>query len=128
MRGKERDHHRRPTCSAWGKVWKLVARALRLAGKPLEWVLMGMIRVYQLAISPLLPKTCRFYPSCSQYMIEAIRQRGPLIGLVKGIWRIMRCNPFCEGGYDPVQPPESNEGPPPGGEDADETSPSHRNR
>ena len=79
-----------------------VRRPLRLAGKPLEWGLIGAVRLYQLTVSPLLPRTCRFYPSCSRYMIEALRQKGPVIGLLQGLWRIMRCNPLCKGGYDPV--------------------------
>lgn len=79
---------------------------LRLVGKPLEWAFIGVVRLYQTLVSPLLPRTCRFYPSCSQYMIEALRRKGPIIGLYMGIWRIMRCNPFCEGGYDPVVPPD----------------------
>ena len=68
-------------------------------------VLMGVVRFYQLCISPFLPRTCRFQPTCSQYMIDAIRKRGPVIGVLKGIWRIMRCNPFFRGGYDPVEDP-----------------------
>lgn len=61
----------------------------------------GMVRFYQRAISPLLGKNCRFHPSCSQYMIEAINKYGLVRGILKGTWRIMRCNPFCRGGYDP---------------------------
>jgi uncharacterized protein len=64
----------------------------------------SVVRLYQLFISPLLPKTCRFYPSCSEYMIQAITQLGLARGLAKGAWRILRCNPFCAGGYDPVLP------------------------
>jgi putative membrane protein insertion efficiency factor len=63
---------------------------------------LGIIRVYQLVISPLLPSSCRFYPTCSQYGYEAIGK----YGFIKGSWltikRIARCNPFCKGGYDPV--------------------------
>lgn len=83
--------------------WTVMRRMLRLAGKPLEWLFIGLVRGYQTFISPLLPRTCRFYPSCSQYMIEALRKKGPIIGFLKGIWRVMRCNPWCEGGYDPVE-------------------------
>ena len=89
-------------------------RALRITGKPVEWLLIAMVRAYQWTISPLLPNTCRFTPSCSRYMIEALQKKGPVIGLLKGVWRIMRCNPLCRGGYDPVErPPEQN----PAGED-----------
>ena len=66
--------------------------------------LIGIVRGYQLLLSPLLPAACRFEPSCSQYMIEAIRKKGLVVGLLKGLWRLMRCNPFCKAGYDPVDP------------------------
>ena len=65
-------------------------------------LLIGCIRLYQRFISPLLGQNCRFYPSCSQYAIDALRTHGVLRGLCYAAWRIMRCNPFCEGGVDPV--------------------------
>ena len=61
-----------------------------------------MIRVYQRALSPLLPRACRFQPTCSQYFIEVLQRRGLLMGALLGLWRILRCNPFCRSGYDPV--------------------------
>ncbi|MGI5874322.1 MAG: membrane protein insertion efficiency factor YidD [Bacillota bacterium] len=65
-------------------------------------ILLGLIRFYQLAISPLFPPSCRFTPTCSQYAIEAISKYGVLKGGRKAIWRVLRCNPWCKGGYDPV--------------------------
>ena len=62
-----------------------------------------LIRVYQRVISPLLGRRCRFHPSCSAYMIEAIDKRGVIVGVLKGLWRLLRCNPFNPGGYDPVE-------------------------
>lgn len=62
------------------------------------------IRFYQLAISPMLPKSCRFVPTCSQYAIEAIKIHGPLRGLWLAVKRIMRCHPWGGSGYDPVPP------------------------
>ncbi|MDR1483740.1 MAG: membrane protein insertion efficiency factor YidD [Planctomycetaceae bacterium] len=62
----------------------------------------GLIYFYKFFISPFLPKdTCRFEPSCSTYMILAIKKYGVLYGILKGIWRICRCNPYSRGGYDP---------------------------
>lgn len=62
----------------------------------------GFIRFYQLFISPLFPPTCRFYPTCSQYAIEAIQKKGVLRGGWMSIKRIAKCHPFHTGGYDPV--------------------------
>ncbi len=61
------------------------------------------VKLYQRAISPMLPDSCRFYPSCSQYTILAIQRHGALRGILMGSWRIMRCNPFSKGGFDPVR-------------------------
>jgi putative membrane protein insertion efficiency factor len=70
-------------------------------------ILIGFIRVYQRFLSPLLGQNCRFHPSCSQYAIDAIRIHGVVRGVGLALWRILRCQPFCEGGYDPVPPPKS---------------------
>ncbi|MDP9425019.1 MAG: membrane protein insertion efficiency factor YidD [Actinomycetota bacterium] len=64
---------------------------------------MAAIRLYQKVISPMLPNSCRFYPSCSQYTVQAIRKYGAFKGTLMGSWRIMRCNPFSKGGFDPVK-------------------------
>ncbi|MBO7762740.1 MAG: membrane protein insertion efficiency factor YidD [Clostridia bacterium] len=61
-----------------------------------------LIRGYQRFISPIKPSCCRFTPTCSAYAIEALEKRGLIVGLFLFIWRILRCNPFCRGGYDPV--------------------------
>jgi len=69
----------------------------------MTWLAIACIRLYQRLISPLLPPVCRFTPSCSHYMIEAIRKKGLSRGTLKGVGRILRCNPFVPGGYDPVE-------------------------
>ncbi len=61
-----------------------------------------LVQAYQKLISPLLPASCRYYPTCSSYMIEALKKHGILLGLIMGICRILRCNPFVKGGVDPV--------------------------
>ncbi|HOF05559.1 MAG TPA: membrane protein insertion efficiency factor YidD [Syntrophales bacterium] len=61
------------------------------------------IRSYQLFISPILPPSCRFYPTCSEYAILSIRRYGPLRGALAGLRRLGRCHPWHPGGYDPVR-------------------------
>jgi putative membrane protein insertion efficiency factor len=65
-------------------------------------LLIALIRGYQVAISPWLGRNCRFYPSCSQYTLEAIERHGALKGLWLGLRRVSRCHPFHPGGHDPV--------------------------
>lgn len=64
--------------------------------------LLGVIRLYQVTLSTLMGKECRFYPSCSHYAADAVRQYGALRGGWMGMRRILRCNPWNQGGYDPV--------------------------
>ncbi|SNZ06657.1 hypothetical protein SAMN06265182_0751 [Persephonella hydrogeniphila] len=58
------------------------------------------MKLYQKIISPLYPASCRYYPSCSQYSIEAVEKYGIVKGSIKALWRILRCNPFSRGGID----------------------------
>lgn len=62
----------------------------------------ALVGLYRKYISPLKPPCCRFVPTCSQYAIEAFEEWGFIAGLGLTVWRILRCNPFCRGGYDPV--------------------------
>jgi hypothetical protein len=59
------------------------------------------VRLYQITLGPIFGRQCRFRPTCSNYMIEAVEKYGAIRGMLKGIWRILRCNPLCRGGYDP---------------------------
>ena len=61
------------------------------------------IKFYQLTISPMLPNTCRHLPTCSEYTIEAIKAHGVFKGIIKGAYRILRCNPLGSSGYDPIK-------------------------
>ena len=67
-------------------------------------IFVAFVRVYQYTISPLLGPRCRYYPSCSNYAVEALREHGAVRGLGLAMWRLLRCNPFSNGGYDPVPP------------------------
>lgn len=69
--------------------------------------MVAMIRFYQIAISPLKPPSCRFYPTCSHYGLEAIKRFGPIKGGWLTMKRILKCHPFHPGGFDPV--PEKND-------------------
>lgn len=71
-------------------------------GWVLTWMLVLPIMAYQRTISPMLPPSCRYHPSCSRYAVEAIRTHGPVKGLGLGTWRLLRCNPWSLGGLDPV--------------------------
>lgn len=70
---------------------------------PLEKFAIFLLDIYKICISPFIPTQCRFYPTCSSYMQEAIEKKGILKGLACGIGRILRCHPFSRGGYDPVK-------------------------
>jgi uncharacterized protein len=67
-------------------------------------VVVTIVEIYRRFFSPMLGKNCRFYPSCSQYMIDAVNKKGAFSGVLKGLWRIARCNPWNKNcGYDPVE-------------------------
>ncbi|MCL2796905.1 MAG: membrane protein insertion efficiency factor YidD [Firmicutes bacterium] len=67
-----------------------------------KWLFLGLILFYRYCISPLLPKSCIYYPTCSAYMLEAIGKFGAFKGVWLGVKRILRCRPGREGGFDPV--------------------------
>jgi hypothetical protein len=69
----------------------------------MKYLLIKFVQVYQVILSPLLHPSCRFYPTCSQYVVEAIEKRGIVVGILKGIWRVLRCHPFGGSGYDSVK-------------------------
>jgi len=76
----------------------------RTAGNWPRLAVLALLRLYQGTISRGLPEnTCRFYPSCSHYAYQAVYKHGALKGLMLATWRVLRCNPFTEGGYDPVR-------------------------
>ncbi|MEQ8172026.1 MAG: membrane protein insertion efficiency factor YidD [Candidatus Eremiobacterota bacterium] len=69
----------------------------------LKLILIKLIRFYQKYISCYMPPVCRFYPSCSEYAVQSLEKYGVIRGGLKATWRILRCNPFCRGGHDPVE-------------------------
>ena len=66
-------------------------------------IVIGLVRFYQIFISPLFPPKCRFYPTCSTYFIQAVEKYGMIKGSFLGIKRILKCHPFHPGGYDPLK-------------------------
>lgn len=72
----------------------------------LTWILLVPVYFYRTAISPLLPSSCRYTPTCSQYTIEALKKHGPFKGLYLSVKRILSCNPWGGSGYDPVPEPK----------------------
>ena len=76
----------------------------RTARPPLpRRIVLAPVHVYRRAISPGLPRRCKYEPSCSTYAVEAVKRYGILRGLVLAAWRLLRCNPWSHGGYDPVE-------------------------
>ena len=65
-------------------------------------LLIALVRLYQKGLSPHKAPCCRFTPTCSAYAIEALERHGAFFGTLLAVWRVLRCNPFCKGGYDPV--------------------------
>ena len=68
----------------------------------MKHIAIALVRLYRKFISPLKPPCCRFTPTCSAYALEAYQKRGFFVGTALTVWRILRCNPFSRGGYDPV--------------------------
>ena len=83
---------------------KALHRLTWLIGAPARAVLVGGIRVYQVTLSGAFGDHCRFYPSCSHFAVAAIREHGAVKGSALAVWRILRCNPFGRGGFEPVPP------------------------
>jgi putative membrane protein insertion efficiency factor len=73
------------------------------AALQMRLILVSLLKFYKAVISPWLPPSCRFTPTCSEYAREAIERHGALRGSGMAIWRLLRCQPFCAGGYDPVK-------------------------
>lgn len=71
---------------------------------PITILFLFLINIYRNCISPWFPPCCRFEPTCSGYAVAALKTHGPFKGSLLILWRILRCNPFCKGGYDPVPP------------------------
>ena len=69
----------------------------------MQWIVVHALGVYKLIVSPLLPSACRFHPTCSEYMRQAVQEYGTVKGLWMGLRRLARCHPLHEGGYDPVR-------------------------
>ena len=76
---------------------------IRSVYSALVWLVLLPVHVYRVALSPLKRgPTCRFLPTCSEYALDAVRERGIVVGVALAVWRILRCNPLSHGGFDPV--------------------------
>ena len=80
-----------------------VAPRSRETVSPLQWIVIGPLRFYKRFVSPALPSACRFHPTCSEYMREAVERYGAARGVWMGLRRVVRCHPFHSGGFDPVR-------------------------
>jgi len=76
-------------------------------GDPVKYLLIGLLKVYRFAISPLYGDVCRYYPSCSAYALESVQVHGSIRGSWLAVRRLLRCHPWARGGLDPVPPPSS---------------------
>jgi len=82
---------------------KAVSRCACHRAPKMRFILISLLKFYKAVISPWLPPSCRFEPTCSDYAREAIERYGAIKGTGMAIWRLLRCQPFCAGGYDPVK-------------------------
>ncbi|MFK7968945.1 MAG: membrane protein insertion efficiency factor YidD [Bacteroidia bacterium] len=73
-----------------------------IISRAVTWLLLALVKVYQYGISPLFPSSCRYQPTCSEYMVQAVKKHGPFKGFLLGIKRIGRCHPWGGHGHDPV--------------------------
>ena len=76
---------------------------MRLLTRALRYAVLAPVTAYQRVISPALPRRCKYEPTCSRYAVQAVGEYGILRGLVLAVWRLLRCNPWSHGGYDPVE-------------------------
>jgi uncharacterized protein len=88
--------------SAVGDASATATPRARLPARAARAVVIAPLLVWRHVISPGLPRRCKYEPSCSRYAIDAIREYGVLRGVVLAAWRVLRCNPWSDGGYDPV--------------------------
>ena len=79
-----------------------VSRFTQAISRAFAAVLLAPVRFYMRFISPALPARCKYHPTCSAYAVQAVRELGPVKGTILGAWRLARCNPWSNGGYDPV--------------------------
>jgi putative membrane protein insertion efficiency factor len=84
-------------------------KAVALALMPLGFVLIALIKIYQYVLSPMMPPTCRYLPTCSSYAAEAVQRHGAIVGAWLALRRIVRCHPWGGHGYDPVPKARSDQ-------------------
>ncbi|PWT93587.1 MAG: membrane protein insertion efficiency factor YidD [Acidobacteria bacterium] len=84
------------------RIGRSSTKILSMNSSKLAVIVLFFLHIYKKYISPLLPPSCRFTPTCSEYMIDAVTRYGAAKGVYLGLKRLVRCNPFCKGGFDPV--------------------------
>ena len=89
-------------CTGWTRNLGLERRRMLRKFWPSN-IAVNVIRAYQKILSPMLPPSCRYWPTCSQYTLQAVQKYGLVRGVLMGAWRILRCNPWSHGGIDPLR-------------------------
>ena len=72
-------------------------------GEFMKFIIIALVHAYRFIISPVLPHSCRYNPTCSEYMLDSVKKKGFVKGTLLGVWRVLRCNPWGGHGYDPVE-------------------------
>lgn len=94
-----------------GIAWRHVGhRLLRGVFALPQYLLIGLVKAYRLLLSPWLGSACRFEPTCSAYSLQALQERGAVVGTYLTLHRLVRCQPWCDGGHDPVPPAKAGRG------------------
>jgi putative membrane protein insertion efficiency factor len=96
-------YRHQPAARGFGSLSGGAAAGIGSTGEAMRQAVIASLRFYKRFLSPYLPSACRYHPTCSEYMLEAVSKYGVLRGVSMGVRRLLRCHPFREGGFDPVR-------------------------